>query len=218
MRKLKFLIADDHKLVRDGIKYTLTSQYKDIVNKVDEATNGSEAVSLARSRKYDIILMDINMPETNGIEATKKITSNNKKAKVIALSMYNESYEIKNMVKAGAKGYLLKNTGPDELRTAIETIVDGGRYFSNEVAVRLIESYEESTPSTTSLNARKEALTKREKQILKHIAQGLTNEEIAEKYFLSKRTVDAHRQNIINKLQVKNTAALIRYALEHPLD
>ena len=218
MKKIKILLVDDHKLVRNGVKYTLESgKSAHKIERIDEATNGEEAVTKCKAINYDVIFMDINMPEKDGIAATKEILRNDQFTKIIAISMYNEDYEIRSMIKAGAVGYLLKNTGPEILEEAISTILAGGKYYSNDVAIKLMEPYNENEyvkerVVRESIAKEESVLTKRELEILALIAGELTNEEIATRLKLSKRTVDSHRQNIINKLQVKNTAGLIKYA------
>lgn len=220
MKKIKILLVDDHKLVRSGVKYTLeTGRTAYRIERIDEATNGDEAILKSKAVNYDIIFMDINMPGKDGIQTTKEILKNDKFTKVIAISMYNEDYEIRSMIKAGAAGYLLKNTGPEILDEAISTILNGGKYYSNDVAIKLMEPYNESVMqkervNRDSISKEDSVLTKREMEILSLIAAELTNEEIAHKLKLSKRTIDSHRQNIINKLQVKNTAGLIKYAFK----
>ncbi|MCB9223922.1 MAG: response regulator transcription factor [Crocinitomicaceae bacterium] len=219
MKKIKILLVDDHKLVRNGIKYTLESgRSAPFISSIDEAVNGDEAILKCKINRYDIIFMDINMPEKDGIAATKEILKNDQFTKIIALSMYDEDYEIRSMIKAGAVGYLLKNTGTEILDEAIQTIINGGKYYSNDVAIKLLEpnpgTSREKIKIIRETNQNESVLTKRELQILELIAAELTNEEIAAELNLSKRTIDSHRQNIINKLQVKNTAGLIKYAFK----
>lgn len=217
MDKIKILIADDHKLVRTGIRYTLNGGDSDFIDRIDEVVNGKEAVERAKIFGYDIILMDINMPEMDGIKATAQIVKENSDAKIIALSMHSDDYEIRSMIKAGARGYLLKNTGSEVLSDAIKTVLEGGKYYSNEVALKLMEPYtgdlSSEKSSSSRIDKRKISLTRRELEVLKLIANEYTNEEIAKKFELSKRTIDSHRQNILSKLQVKNTAGLIKYAI-----
>ena len=218
MNNIKILIVDDHKLVRTGIRYTLTaSEYAHLIDRIDEVTNGKEAIERSKIFAYDIILMDINMPEMDGIKATAEIMREDEKANIIALSMHSDDYEIRSMIKAGAKGYLLKNTGSEVLAEAIRTVLDGGKYYSNEVALKLMEPFggenENNKASNASPDKRTVSLTRRELEVLRLIANEYTNEEIAKKFKLSKRTIDSHRQNILSKLQVKNTAGLIKYAI-----
>ena len=214
-KQIKILIVDDHKLVRNGIKYTLLSNDDTkFIERIDEVSNGVEAVERAELFSYDIILMDINMPEMDGIEATKKILQKKSKSKIIAISMHDEDYEIRSMIKAGAMGYLLKNAGSETLNSAIRSVLKGSKYYSNEVALRLMEPEPKVLRKAVRPDRKAESvLTQRETQVLVLIANEMTNDEIGEELGLSKRTIDAHRQNIISKLQVKNTAGLIKYAV-----
>jgi DNA-binding NarL/FixJ family response regulator len=220
MTGLKVLIADDHKIVRVGIRYTLeSSNSAGFIAKYDEASNGYEAVQLASVYLYDIIFLDINMPEMDGITAARQIMSTTKNRNIIAISMHDEEYQVREMMNAGVRGYLLKNTGPEILNAAIDAVLKGGHYFSNEVALKLMQlSGSPKTPGALTQNDRNEVkLSKREIEILVMIANEQTNEEIAQTLSLSKRTVDSHRQNMINKLNLKNTAGLIKYAIKNNL-
>jgi DNA-binding NarL/FixJ family response regulator len=145
MKKIKILLVDDHKLVRNGIRYTLESgRSAEIIKRIDEAAAADEAISRAMVTKYDIIFMDINMPGMDGIQATKEILRNDKSVKIIAISMHDEDYEIRSMMDAGAVGYLLKNTGTEILDEAIQKILNGGNYYSNDVALKLMKPVNES--------------------------------------------------------------------------
>lgn len=222
MKGLKILIADDHKIVRVGIRYTLeSSNPQGFISKFDEASNGYEAVQLATVYEYDIIFMDINMPEMDGISATRQIIRQTKNKSIIAISMHDEEYQVRQMLEAGAKGYLLKNTGPEILNAAIDAVLKGGHFFSNEVAVKMMQlsagAQKPPAPSDQNKNVPTVKLSKREIEVLVMIANEQTNEEIAVALSLSKRTVDSHRQNIINKLNIKNTAGLIKYAIKNNL-
>jgi len=223
MNKLKILIADDHKLVREGIKITL-SQSNSLFefDRMDEASNGEEAVIKAEVFDYDLIFMDINMPILDGIEATKKIKNDKKREnKIIALSMHSEEFQIKSMIKAGASGYILKNTGLEELNRAIKTVINGNKFYSNEVALKLLGDFKEdddnSILSPSKPVVKIAELSNREIQVLRLIASEFTNAEIAKKLKLSRRTIDSHRYNIVNKLHVKNTAGLIKFAIKNNL-
>ena len=219
MTKLKILIVDDHKIVRTGIKYTLESSNKPgYISKIDEASTGYEAVQLCSVNKYDVIFMDINMPDMDGIQACSEIIKETENNNIIAISMNDEEYQVRQMIEAGAKGYLLKNTGPEILNAAIDAVLKGGQYFSNEVALKLmqINSGDKSQNKKSSSNSEVK-LSSREIEVLTLIANELTNDEIATKLDLSKRTVDTHRQNIINKLNLRNTAGLIKYAIKNNL-
>tara|TARA_B110000967_G_scaffold49358_1_gene50289 strand:+ start:1604 stop:2278 length:675 start_codon:yes stop_codon:yes gene_type:complete len=223
MEKLKILIADDHKLVREGIKITL-SQDNSLFEfeRMDEASNGEEAVIKAELFDYDLIFMDINMPIMDGIEATKKIKSDKtSENKIIALSMHSEEFQIKSMIKSGASGYILKNTESEELNRAIKTILNGNKYYSNEVALKLLGDFkgDDINPAISSSKpmVKIAELSNREIQVLRLIANEFTNVEIAKKLKLSRRTIDSHRYNIVNKLNVKNTAGLIKFAMNNNL-
>lgn len=209
---MKVLIVDDHEMVRDGIRLMLGSQNK-YEFEINEAGSGEKGIEWASINKYDLIVMDYQLPKISGSEATKRIMEINPEAKILAMSNYDEQTYIKDILKAGAKGYVLKNIGPDELIKAFEAISQGGRYFSNEVATKLIDREGEST-KTPRTSANKDELNNREKSILALIANEYTNEEISKELGLTKATVDKYRQNLLKKLGVTNTAGLTRRAIE----
>ena len=217
-KKLKILLVDDHKLVRTGIRYTLEgSNIQNEIERIDEAENGEMAVKMNFVSNYDLIFMDINMPVQDGIKTTAEIKEQNRDAKIIALSMINDQFEIRSMLKAGASGYLLKDTGSEVLEACVRKVLDGGNYFSNDVALTLMEPNTLGLLDTGrlkhgSLKIDESGLTKRELEVITLIAKEYTNEEISEQLSLSKRTVDSHRQNILRKTDAKNTAGLIKYA------
>lgn len=222
-KKLKVLIVDDHKLVREGIKITL-SQSDSIYDfeRFDEAANGEEAVLKAEVFDYDLIFMDINMPKMDGIEATKRILENKEQDNtIIALSMHSEEFQIRSMIKAGASGYVLKNTGLDELNRAMKTVLNGSKFYSNEVALKLLGEFTENDDDAPILPKKPSVkiaeLSNREIQVLRLIASEYTNAEIAKKLKLSRRTIDSHRYNIVNKINAKNTAGLIKFAIQNNL-
>lgn len=219
LKGLKFLIADDHKIVRNGIRYTIIDNNKsNYISKFDEAENGADAVQLAGVNNYDLIFMDIDMPEMDGITATRTIVLADPDAKIIAISMHDEEYQIRQMIEAGAKGYLLKNTGAEILNAAIATVLKGEYYISNEAAMKLLRLDNSASQKVENEIAKTSAtLSDRERQILIMISNGQTNDEIAKELTLSKRTVDTHRQNILNKLNIRNTAGLIKYAINNKL-
>lgn len=216
-RKLKILIVDDHKMVRDGIRSMLESQIKKIRFLVEEAQNGEEGIEKAGKMDFDIIIMDYQLPTLNGVEATSLILENNPKAKILALSNYDEYMYIDNMMRAGARGFVLKNIGPEEFINAIEAVMQGKNYYSSDVAVKLISFDHHNIPLVRLLkhkSDKREILSKRELEILRLVAAEYTNEEIAATLFISKRTVDTHRHNLMKKLDVKNTAGLVKSAME----
>lgn len=211
----KILIVDDHEMVREGVRLLLESLPQLNVS-IDEASNGSEAIRKCNGRKYDIILMDIRMPGIDGIAATTEILKKSD-AKIIGLTMHSEDVFAEKMLQAGARGYILKNAGSGELEKAITRVLQGGLYFSNEISNRLLEKRErEKITRKPRMEKRSEydLLSGREKEVLKMIADQHTNDEIASELNLSKRTVDSHRRNIMIKLNVKNTAGLIKLAIE----
>jgi DNA-binding NarL/FixJ family response regulator len=210
MDKLRIIIADDHQLFRNGLKILLNS-FPDF-EVVGEVSNGEEFLKLLKSIKADIALMDINMPEMDGIEATRKGIKMSPGLNIIALSMYGEEEYYYKMVDAGAKGFLLKDSDIAEVRDAILTVEKGGSYFSQELLYHVIQKIKHREHETKSAN-----LSKREKEILLKICEGFSNQEIAETLFISKRTVDKHRANLLGKTNSKNTASLILFAIRNKL-
>lgn len=210
MEKISIIIADDHQLFRNGLKMLLESiQDFEIVG---EASNGEEFLQILKNYPADIALMDINMPELDGIEATRKGLKICPEISVIALSMYGEEEYYYKMVDAGAKGFILKDSDISEVREAILTVKRGGSYFSQELLYHVIQKIKHRESETKSAN-----LSKREKEILLKICEGLSNQEIAESLFISKRTVDKHRANLLGKTNSKNTASLILFAIKNKL-
>lgn len=209
----RVIIADDHQMFVDGIKSILIGI--DHVHVVGEATNGLELISLLESCDTDVVLMDVNMPEMNGIEATKIVISRFPEVKVLMLTMHDSRDYIQKLLKAGAHGYILKNTGRDELEAAINAIVAGDSYFSKEVTERIMEGLQgKKSRSSDSMVVE---LTDRELDVLKLIAQEFTTREIGEKLYISHHTVETHRKNLISKLQVRGSAGLVKYAIENDL-
>jgi len=214
---IKVVITDDHKILRDGLKALLSSNER--IDVVGECTDGSEVLPFLEKTEADVVLMDIKMSKINGIEATKQVLDKYPEIKVLALSMYNEEIYITKMLEAGASGYILKNTGEDELIKAIETVFNGEIFFSDDVTEVMMAKYmKKSTMIKTEEKTRfVEELTRREREVLKLIVEEMTNNEIAEKLFISPRTVDTHRRNLLQKLEVKNTAGLVKMAIRHGL-
>ncbi len=213
MRKIKTLLVDDHQIVRDGIKAMLLPA-QDEIEIAAEASNGAEAVQMVEKEPFDVVLMDINMPELNGIDATEIIKKRHPATRVLALTMHAEEGFIVNMIKAGADGYILKESGRDELVNAIKAVRKGKKYYSNEVSVTMINSMLSDKPSASKAAG---DLSKREMEVLQLIVDGFTNMEIADKLFISNRTVDTHRRNLLQKLNVRNTAELVKFALKNGL-
>jgi len=212
---INVLIVDDHKILRDGIKAILHGNKN--IHIVGECEDGILVIDFVEKHKVDVILMDIKMPQQNGIETTKKILKKYPNIKILALSMHNEEAYIINMLKAGASGYILKNTGEIELLEAINKVFAGEIYYSLEVANVVMSKYVNSSlkAKSTNFEISVDDLTKREKEIIVHIASELTNQQISEKLFISPRTVDTHRRNLLQKLGVKNTAGLVKFAMSN---
>ena len=215
MGKINVLVVDDHKIVRDGILSLLQDEPDICV--ISQAENGKDALEKIPIVLPHLILIDISMPVMNGIECTREITKKYPEIKVLALTMLNELEHIKNMLSAGAGGYLLKNSGKEELVTAIKTVVAGENYFSTEVKDMIMMEMVKKKSNPGKIIGEKVPLTSRELDILELILQEFTNQEIAIKLFISVRTVDAHRRNLLEKTGARNTAGLVKYAIENHL-
>lgn len=212
------LIADDHRLVREGLKTVLTQLASD-VEIVGEAATGKEVLSFLKTRPADVVLMDIDMPEGNGIETTRQLAVQYPQVRVVMLTMADHEKLVRESLEAGAKGYVLKTAGGKELLQAIRAVVEGEEYFSAQLT-RLLLHKEGKTfatfASASSLaNGQKLPipLSRKELEVLQLIAQGHTNLQIADMTCTSKRTVESHRQNLLQKTGCNNTATLIRYAI-----
>ena len=210
MEKIRIIIADDHQLFRNGLKILLNAFPEFVVTA--EVSNGQEFLQIIRNCPVDVALMDINMPEMDGIEATRRGVKICPTLSIIALSMYGEEEYYYKMVDAGAKGFLLKDSDISEVKEAILTVLKGGSYFSQELLHNVIQKIKHRENESKSAN-----LSKREKEILFKICEGLSNQEIADTLFISKRTVDKHRANLLGKTNSKNTASLILFALRNKL-
>jgi DNA-binding NarL/FixJ family response regulator len=210
------LLADDHQLLREGLRSLLEKQ-EDIVV-VDEAENGREAVKLASTLRPDVIVMDIGMPDLNGIEATRQITTEVVGTKVVGLSMHASEKTVIEMLRAGASGYVLKLSAFDEVVQAVRTCAGGERYLSPKIAGTVLDGLMKASPQEDSAFAK---LTPREREVLQLIAEGKSTKETASILGISPRTVDVHRKNIMEKLELDSVAELTRYAIREgivPLD
>ncbi|MCA1793191.1 MAG: response regulator transcription factor [Desulfobacteraceae bacterium] len=201
MKTYTLIIADDHRIVHHGISQTLNSEPAFTV--LAQADTGEAVVSLAAEHNPDLVLMDISMPGINGMEATRRILAANPAIRVLALSMHTEKIYVQGMLDAGACGYILKSCSYNELVTALKSVLDGHIYLSPEVTHLLI----------TDASDRLSLLSGREKQVLTLIAEGRTTREIAETLYLSGRTIDIHRKNIKEKLDIHSIAGLTKYAV-----
>lgn len=217
MEDVRILIADDHPIFIDGIRGLIDGIEGFKV--VDTAENGQIAIDKIPEAKPDIILMDINMPVMDGIDATRQVKEKFPDVKVIMLTMHDETRIIKDVVEIGARGYILKNTGRDELIKTLETVSNGQPYLSPAVQEKMFfamanpEEESDDEPNAEMVNS----ITGREMEILQLIAIGMTSSEIAKKLAISKNTVETHRKNLLGKLNVKNTAALLKFAYSNGL-
>ncbi|KAA3637746.1 MAG: DNA-binding response regulator [Bacteroidetes bacterium] len=207
------LFVDDHQIVIDGIKGLLEGEEN--FSGFFEAKNGSEAMEIISTEAIDLVLLDINLPDKSGFDICRDIKKENDQIKIIALTMHDNAGYIKKMVNAGVDGYLLKNTGKQELLTAIQQVLSGERYFSKEVTDSLLASQLQIKKPKTSDFIQK--LTRREKEILRLIIEEKTTEDIAAELFISPTTVISHRKNLLRKLNAKNTAGLVRKVFEFGL-
>jgi two-component system, NarL family, nitrate/nitrite response regulator NarL len=208
---INLLIVDDHQLITDGLSQILSVEKT--IDKIYTANNGKEAVDKALEHDIDCVIMDINMPVLNGLEATKLIKKEKSFIKIIVVSMLCDASVVSKMLKAGADAFINKDTGKSELLKAIDKVMHGEKYISPEISNNLFTHL-----NNRNVNAPEQKhLTSREVEIIRYIADGLTNIEIAAKLFLSIVTVDTHRKNMLAKLQLKNTASLVKYAAEHQL-
>ena len=210
---INILIADDHQMVIDGLKMMLDHQNYHVVS---EANNGQEAIDLinVNPHKYDLVLTDISMPLLSGTELCKMIKAQFPHIQVLILSMYNNAQAVKEAVLAEADGYILKNSGRSELLQAVHRITNGGTYFSQDIVPIIYGQYQKQKVQDKKLNV----LSPREKEILSLIVKELTSEEIAEKLFISKKTVDNHRQHLFVKCNCKSTVGLVKYAIANGLE
>jgi DNA-binding NarL/FixJ family response regulator len=207
MQKFKILIADDHAMIRDGVKALLLKN-KDLLL-AGEATNGSQAISQYMALKPDLLILDISMLDKNGMEVAHEILLFDPEAKIIILSMYDDADYIGRCIELGVKGYVIKNETGSELDYAVATVLKGQTYFSNQVQQVIFKEY--STKVTKKKRKEPEIkLTAREIEIVKWISEGLTSQQIADKLFISPRTVETHRANLMKKTGVKNSIELVK--------
>lgn len=214
MNKIKIVLVDDHRLFLDGIKSLLSEV--DFIDIIGEASSGNEALDLLTNIKPDIIMMDISMKGLSGIDVSKEITKLFPDIKIMILSMHTNEEFVINAIKAGAKGYLSKDTSKEELLDAIQIIQEGGECYSKLISENFLKSYVKKYKAEQSLIENK-ILTQREIEILKLAVHGLSNKEIADKLFISTKTVDSHKNNIMQKLKLKNTAEMVLYAVKNKL-
>lgn len=214
MSKIKLILVDDHAVVRSGLRMLLEAQSG--LEIVGEAETGSEALRKVESLRPDVVLMDIAMPDMNGIEATRRIKESRPETAVLALTMHEDDQYFFEMLNAGASGYVPKRAAPDELITAIRTVSRGEVFLYPSLATRLVQDYLHRVEAGDQPMIHDE-LTPREREILVLIAEGLTNPEVADRLVISPKTVDRHRENIMRKLNLHSRIDLVKYAIRKGL-
>lgn len=202
---IKLFIVDDHYMIIEGIRSLL--QHEVGLEWIGHAMNAASCLAFLEKQRPDVLFMDVNLPDQSGIDLCLFVKKANPKIRIIGLSSFNQFSFIQKMLQNGASGYVLKNATKEELLEAIETVMEGKKYISKEIEVTM----------ATSKNLKTPLITRREKEVLLLIAEGLTNGEIADKLFVSITTVDTHRKNLLAKFEVKNTAALVRMATQYQL-
>ncbi len=206
--KLEVFVVDDHELFRKGVVMVINRMEN--VEVTGEASTGKEFLHMLNSNVPDVVFMDIKMPEMNGVDATQEATQRYPNLKIIALSMFGEEEYLQKMINAGAVGFLLKNSSIQEIENAIRLVVSGKNCYSNELLGYFTNKYiSKNADDSSSIQ-----LTRRELEVLDLVAKGMTNQEIADKLFVSKRTVDGHKANLIHKTGSKNVVDLLIYALK----
>ncbi|MCF8367664.1 MAG: response regulator transcription factor [Bacteroidales bacterium] len=206
---IQILLADDHQILRDGLRNVIEKSTH--LKVIGEASDGREAVKLCYQLKPDVVVMDVAMPGLNGVEATRQILLENPDMKIIALSMHSNKRFISGMFKAGAYGYLLKDSDSDELITAIKTVARNQKYISQRISGIILNEF------MANLTEEETELTSREKEILQLLAEGKSSKEIGDILFVSSKTVDAHRKNIMDKLELYTLPELTKYAIKSGL-
>ena len=210
--KPKIIIVDDHLIFRQGLTSIITSE--NIATVVGEASNGIEFIELISKMKPDIVLMDIDMPHMNGLDATEKAIKLIPELKIIVFSMFSDEEYYHKMIERGVKGFILKTSGINELESAIHEVMKGESYFSNELLRKIISNFEQQNNNEQS---KKEILSEREIEVLQQICLGLSTDEIGKKLFISPKTVKTHKSNLLAKTISKNTPALILYAIKNKI-
>ncbi len=208
-RVIKILLVDDHTIVRQGLKLIL-SAHPDL-NVIGEAANGREAVEAAQRLRPDVIVMDVAMPEMNGIEATRQLIQANPRTRVLVLSMHKEPVYVREILRAGARGYILKDAIDTELLNAVRSVGQGDGYISPAVSGALLSDYRQNVTDPLDL------LSAREREVLQLVGEGKTNKEIATRLNLSVYTVDSHRGKIMEKLNLHSTGELVKFAVKRGL-
>lgn len=209
------LIADDHTMFVDGMESILKSESD--LQVAGRSYDGPSVIDFLKNNKVNIVLLDVNLPGMNGIEVCKEITAHYPDVRVLAISMFNEESFVSEILNNGAKGYLLKNTGREELLKAIRTVANGDSYFSKEVTETIMKSLMNQRKASGKNTSFIPKLSRREKEVLKLIAQEFTTQEIADNLYISLKTVESHRSSLLSKLNARNSVGLVRIALENNL-
>jgi len=207
--RIRVVLADDHRIVREGLRAILASETEFEI--VGEAANGRDTVNLARKIEPDVIVMDVSMPDLNGIDATRQIVDMGLSCKILALSGHADEHFVKGMLQAGAAGYLLKECAGEELTLALRTVYQGRIYVSPDVAGIIVNDY--VAHLTGAVTAETPLLSSREREVLQLIAEGRTTAQIAEHLNLSVKTVESHRKHVMDKLDIHSVAGLTKYAI-----
>jgi DNA-binding NarL/FixJ family response regulator len=212
--KIRVVIADDHEMIREGLQILLKKISK--LEVIGEASNGEELVALTRTLKPDVLLIDVKMPKCNGIEATKIIKSEFPHIGIVALSSFDEEHLIMDMLNAGAKGYLLKNAGASEILAAVMAVYKDETYYSKEINLKLAQIVSRSDMFGNG-KKKKQVYNERELEIIGMICEGFSSKQIADVLHLQSRTIERYRDSIMEKMQVKNAAALVMFAIKNGL-
>lgn len=214
MKRSKILIADDHSIVRDGLKNLVRGSQE--LSLVGEAADGETAVRLASLKMPDLAILDISMPKLNGIEATRLIKQQHPEMKILILTIHEDEEYVYQIIRAGADGYMIKNAEKKEILAAIRAVLHEEPFFSPGISRLIIEKFiKKAKEQDRRVSSTDDNLTGREREVLELIAQGQTSRQIAQKLFLSLSTVNTHRANLMQKLNIHDTAGLVRYAVQH---
>jgi len=209
------LIADDHAMFADGIASILKNE--DTIKVVGRCLDGPSVIEFLKANPVDILLLDVNLPGMSGIDVCKEVTTNFKSTKVLAISMFNEESFVTEILNNGAMGYILKNTGREELFLAINTVLSGKSYFSDDVTQTIMKGLMKQRTASKQSKPELPKISRRETEVLGLIMKEFTTQEIADELFISLKTVESHRSNLLAKLNARNTAGLVRIAMENNL-
>jgi DNA-binding NarL/FixJ family response regulator len=209
MKKLRIFLADDHAVIREGLKLLVNAQPD--MEVIGEAGNGKDAVQKARELKPDVVVMDVSMPELNGVQATERLKQARPDVKVVALTVHEDENYLRQLLKAGASGYVLKRAAADELTRAIRTVAEGGVYLDPTLAGKVVDGYVRKPSSESDSSASYHS--DREAEVLRLIAWGYSNKEIAAQLHLSVKTIETYKTRLMEKLNLHSRADIVRYAL-----